>query len=169
MRPDSPLARLLNGPMRPGRVVWIGIRPERRGAVVAVDAAELVAGRGIMGDHYKSSSDGPRQVTLIQREHLQAIASFLGVEQVDPAALRRNIVVEGVNLLALKDRRIRIGDAELAWSGACDPCGRMDEALGPGGYNAVRQHGGVTARVIKGGQVRVGDEVERLLDDHARA
>lgn len=162
--PGSPLARLLNGPMRPGRVVWIGLRPERRSPVISVASAELFAGRGAVGDHYKTSADGPRQLTLIQREHLQAIASFLGVEQVDPAALRRNIVVEGVNLLALKDRRIRIGDAELAWSGECDPCGRMDETLGPGGYNAVRRHGGITARVTKSGRIRVGDLVERLLD-----
>jgi MOSC domain-containing protein YiiM len=122
------------------------------------------AGQGLVGDHYKAARDGPRQITLIQREHLDAIASFLGVERVDPGALRRNVVVEGVNLLALKDRRIGFGEAELEYTGECDPCGRMEETLGPGGYNAVRRHGGITARVTKGGIVRVGDAVVRLLD-----
>lgn len=163
--PGSPLAKLLDGPMAPGRVAWIGLRPERRSPVIAVEVAELVAGSGIVGDHFRSANNSPRQVTLIQREHLDAIASFLGVERIDPSALRRNIVVEGVNLLALKDRRIRIGEAELAWSGECDPCGRMEENLGAGGYNAVRRHGGVTARVVKGGRVRIGDPVERILDE----
>jgi MOSC domain-containing protein YiiM len=150
--------------MRSGRVAWIGLRPERRNPVTPVQSAELIAGQGLAGDHYKTARDGPRQITLIQREDLEAIASFLGVARVDPGALRRNVMVEGINLLALKDRRIKLGEAELAWTGECDPCGRMDETLGPGGYNAVRRHGGITARVTKGGTVRVGDIVERLLD-----
>lgn len=160
---DSPLAKLLDGPMRAGRVAWIGLRPERRKPLQVVEAAELLAGRGLVGDHYQTARDSPRQVTLIAREHLAAIASFLGVAAVDPAQLRRNIMVEGVNLLALKDRRFRVGEAELEWSGECDPCGFMETTLGPGGYNAVRRHGGITARVRVSGVVRLGDPIERLL------
>ena len=77
----------------------------------------------------------------------------------DPALLRRNIVVAGLNLLALKGRRFRIGGALLEGSGPCEPCSRMEEALGPGGYNAMRGHGGITARVVEGGLIRVGDAV----------
>ena len=160
--PNSPLANLLNAPIRPGRVVWIGLRPARREPMREVQSAELIAGQGIAGDRYKTSRNGARQVTLIQREHLAAIASYLGVERVEPQALRRNIVVEGINLLALKGRRFRIGEAELEWSGECDPCSRMEETLGPGGYNAVRRHGGITARVLLGGGVSVGRIVARL-------
>jgi MOSC domain-containing protein YiiM len=71
-------------------------------------------------------------------------------------------MVEGINLLALKDRRFRIGSALLEWSGECHPCSRMDETLGTGGYNAVRSHGGITARVLEGAVLRVGDRVERM-------
>jgi MOSC domain-containing protein YiiM len=159
---DSPLARLLDGPMRPGRVLWIGLRPARREGLVPVERAELVVGEGLVGDHYAGRSH-ERDVTLMQREDLDAIASFLDRDAIDPALLRRNILVEGINLLALKDRRIRIGTAELEWTGECDPCGRMDENLGSGGYNAVRRHGGITARVVTSGVVRIGDTVERLL------
>jgi MOSC domain-containing protein YiiM len=70
-------------------------------------------------------------------------------------------VVEGVNLLALKGRRFRIGAALLEHSGECHPCSRMEEEFGPGGYNAVRGHGGVTARVIEGGAIRLGDALTR--------
>lgn len=166
---NSPLAKLLNGPMAPGRVVWIGLRPQRRAPLAAVEAAELEAARGLVGDHFTTARNGPRQVTLIQREHLDAIASFLGVESVSPAQLRRNIVVEGLNLLALKERRFQLGAAELEWSGECDPCGRMEETLGPGGYNAVRRHGGITARVLRGGVMRLGDPVARLAEPEAGA
>ncbi|HTO50811.1 MAG TPA: MOSC domain-containing protein [Burkholderiales bacterium] len=140
-----------------GRVRWIGLRPVRRASVTPVDTVEAIAGRGLAGDHY--AHDGERQVTLIQAEHLAAVAAFTARPSLDPALLRRNIVVAGLNLLALKGRRFRIGGALLEGSGACEPCSRMEEALGPGGYNAMRGHGGITARVLGGGLIRVGDAV----------
>ena len=125
------------------------MRPVRRAGVTAVDAVEAVAGQGLAGDHY--AHDGKRQVTLIQAEHLAAVAAFVGRPALDPALLRRNIVVAGLNLLALKGRQFRAGAALLEWTGPCEPCSRMEEALGPGGYNAMRGHGGITARVVAGG------------------
>jgi MOSC domain-containing protein YiiM len=157
----SPLARLFEAPMRPGRLVWIGLRPERRAPMVAVEQAVLEPGRGLIGDRWRGAATGARQVTLISAEHLRAIAGFLGLDAVAPARLRRNLMVEGVNLLALKARRFRLGDALLEYSGECHPCSRMEEEFGPGGYNAVRGHGGITARVIEGGTVRLGDAAER--------
>ena len=104
---------------------------------------------------------GKRQVTLIQAEHLPVIAALAGLPEVTPATLRRNIVVSGLPLLALKDRRFRLGSEAGGWvllegTGECHPCSRMEEALGAGGYNAVRGHGGITARVLEGGMVAVG-------------
>lgn len=160
--PESPLGRLLAGPMRPGRVVWIGLRPARRAAMRACDAATLVAARGIDGDRYCSSHDGPRQVTLIAQEDIAGIAAFLGVNDIAPELLRRNIVTACINLAALKQQRFRIGQAVLETTGDCAPCSRMEEVLGPGGYNAVRGHGGITARIVEAGIVAIGDAITRL-------
>ncbi len=113
-----------------------------------------------MGDHYLGRSR-KRQVTLIASEHLAAIASYLGRE-VSPLDLRRNIVTRGVNLLALKEAWLQIGEAVLEPTEECHPCSRMEAAFGPGGYNAVRGHGGLTARVVRGGRVRLGDAIVRL-------
>lgn len=157
--PESNLAALHGGPMRPGRVVWIGLRPGRRQDVVPVDRVTAEAGKGLHGDHFKSRSGSARQVTLVQAEHLHAIAAFLQRDRIEPALLRRNIVVEGLNLLALKDKRLRIGTAILEYSGPCHPCSRMEENLGDGGYNAVRGHGGITARIIQTGEIHIGDAV----------
>lgn len=157
----SPLARLLDAPMRPGRLVWIGLRPARRAPMVAVDQALLEPGRGLSGDRWRGAATGGRQVTLIAAEHLRAIAGFLGLDAVAPDRLRRNLVVEGVNLLALKGARFRIGAALLEHSGECHPCSRIEEEFGPGGYNAVRGHGGITARVIEGAAIRLGDRLLR--------
>ncbi len=127
----SPLARLFDAPMRPGRLVWIGLRPARREPVVEVEQALLEPGRGLRGDRWRGGAAGARQVTLIAAEHLRAIAGFLGLDAVEPARLRRNLVVEGVHLLALKGRRFRLGGALLEHSGECHPCSRMEEEFGP--------------------------------------
>ena len=152
------LAELLATLPRAGRLEWIGLRPARREDMQVVKAATLDPASGLLGDRY-AGRDGARHVTLVQAEHLPAIAGFLGRERIEPAALRRNLVVAGINLLALKGRRFRIGAVTLEHTGACHPCSRMEETFGPGGYNAVRGHGGITARVIEGGVVRVGDGV----------
>ena len=162
LNPASPLARLMMAPIRPGVVRWIGLRPGRRQPVIPVTAAMLDMAEGVIGDRYRSSTGGARQVTVIQAEHLAAIASHLGRESVAPELLRRNFVVSGINLSALKGGRFRLGAAVLESTGECHPCSRMEELLGAGGYNAVRGHGGITARVVSAGEVRAGDAVLRV-------
>ena len=158
------MGALLRGFPREGRVRWIGVRPQRRGVIDVRDQVEAIADVGLAGDHYRSRSSGTRQVTLIQSEHLAVVGALLGEDALDPARLRRNIVVSGVNLLALKGRRFRIGEALFEASGLAHPCSRMEEELGPGGYNAMRGHGGLTARVVSGGVIRVGDIVSHEDD-----
>lgn len=148
---------------RPGRIERILLRPARGVAALEVVQAEAVAGRGLTGD--RSRTSGPRQLSLIQAEHLSAIAAMLGVATVDAALLRRNLVVSGINLLAarslFKDQPLYlyVGAVVVEITGPCEPCSRMEDALGPGGYNAMRGHGGVTARIVEGGSLHVGAEV----------
>ena len=146
---------------RTGRIEWIGLRPAREQAMVAVAEVEARSGGGLRGDRYKGR-DGGRGVTLIQAEHLPVIASLAGLDAIAPATLRRNLVVSGIPLIALKGRRFRIGDLVLEGTDSCDPCSRMEAALGPGGFNAMRGHGGLCARIVDGGTLRVGDVVEAL-------
>ena len=147
-----------------GRITWIGRRPAKRTPLESVETATLDTDAGLVGDHYSGRS-GKRQLTLIQSEHLKAVAQMLHRETVDPAQTRRNVVVEGINLLALQDRRVQIGEAVVEITGLCHPCSRMEEVLGPGGYNAMRGHGGLTAKVVRPGAVKLGDEVRLLHED----
>ena len=147
---------------RAGTVEWIGIRAERRAPVASVTQVEAIAGYGLAGDHYASKSNGKRQVTLIQAEHLDAVAKILGKSEVRADGVRRNLLVSGINLYALRDRKFRIGAILLEGSGPCDPCSRMEEVLGIGGCNAMRGHGGITARILEGGVFRVGESLQPL-------
>ena len=127
--------------------------------MIVVDAVEARMGQGLTGDRFAGGPASKRQVTLIQAEHLPVIAQLLGFEQIDPAVLRRNLVVSGINLLALHGCLFSVGNVVMEGSGYCHPCSRMEEELGIGGYNAVRGHGGITARVVSGGVVRMHDRV----------
>jgi MOSC domain-containing protein YiiM len=131
---------------------------EPRGAIRSVDSAEVQVGSGIVGEHHADGDKlSKRQVTLIQQEHLPVVAALVGREQVTPDQLRRNLVVSGINLIAVKEKRFRVGDVLLEGTGPCAPCSLMEENLGSGGYNAMRGHGGITAVVLEAGTVRVGD------------
>jgi len=142
-----------------GRVTWIGIRPQRRAVPDVITSVTAITDRGLAGDHYQGKSGSKRQVTLIQAEHLTAVASIMGLAELDPGLIRRNLVVAGINLLALKDRQFWVGEVLLEYTGLCHPCSRMEENLGPGGYNAMRGHGGITARIVQGGLVKLNDMV----------
>jgi len=159
---DGELKKLMAQFPHAGRLEWIGVRPERRAPVASVTQVEAIAGYGLAGDHYASKSDGKRQITLMQAEHLEAVAKILGKSEVRADAVRRNLLVSGINLYALRDRKFRVGAVLLEGSGPCDPCSRMEEVLGAGGYNAMRGHGGITARILEGGVFRVGESLQPI-------
>jgi len=151
------LTDLLSTLPQTGRVEWLGVRPARYAPVIQQQTIQAEAATGLLGDRYQSS--GKRQVTLIQAEHLDVLTKLLGTI-VEPTLLRRNILVSGINLVALKSARFQIGEVLLEGTGPCEPCTRMEMALGPGGYNAMRGHGGITARIVSGGWISVGDAVK---------
>jgi len=152
------MAALLDDLPQQGQVCWIGIRLARGAAMLYPEDYELCTDSGIIGDRYAGRS-GTRQVTLVQHEHLAVIAAVLGKSRIEPSDLRRNLVVRGINLLALKGKCFRIGSTVLDYTGLCHPCSAMQRAFGPGGYNAVRGHGGITARVLESGVIRLNDRV----------
>jgi len=146
-----------------GEVIWIGLRPGRNTPTKIVTEVGAEKGQGLDGDRFSGTPESKRQVTFVQEEHLSVIGGIMEKE-IDPAILRRNIMVKGINLLALHNQKFQVGDVIFKGTGYCHPCSKMEIALGPGGYNSMRGHGGITARILNSGVLKVGDSVSLLVD-----
>lgn len=156
------LAELLKVFPYSGELMWIGVRPAKGEPMIVVDEVIADTRHGLIGDRYNGNS-GRRQVTLLQHEHLANLESMLS-KTIPPEVLRRNLLIKGVNLLALKNCHFTIGAAVFQMTGLCHPCSKMENKLGPGGYNAMRGHGGINAQVLQGGIIRIGDKLTVLND-----
>lgn len=155
----NPLDRFARD-LEAGTLQWIGLRPARREPMLEVSRARAIASLGLEGDHRSSKTPGSgRQVTLISQEFIAQTAHFLRRECIDPGLLRRNLVVSGINLHALRYQRFRIGEALLEAGALCHPCSRMETALGKGGVAAMIGHGGLCCTVLESGALAVGDAV----------
>ncbi|WP_162954562.1 MOSC domain-containing protein, partial [Pseudomonas aeruginosa] len=120
--------------MSEGRVKWIGVRSGSRAPIQELEAVEARRGLGLTGDH----PHPPRQVTLVQWEHIEALGTLLG-RPLLPNEMRRNIAVAGINLLSLKDRRFRLGGALLETTGWYQPCGRLEKHIDHRTLKSVRE------------------------------
>jgi len=152
--------------LSPGSLTWIGLRPARKENLIEVNEALALETLGLEGDHRCLKTPGSaRQVTLISQEYIQQTAHFLGVDSINPNLLRRNLVVKNINLSALRHQKFSIGEAIFEATAICHPCTRMETALGKGAVAAMLGHGGLCAKVLKSGTIKVGDTVQLIFQD----
>jgi len=126
---------------------------------------ELVADKGVAGSKRyfgrRSILGEPtkRQVTLIEREQISEHAAALGVEFFAPGIVRSNIETEGIDLVPLEGKTLRIGAALVRVGKPRTPCAKMDQIMP--GLRALMEDSrqGVLAQVIGSGTVRLGDEI----------
>jgi MOSC domain-containing protein YiiM len=122
----------------------------------SVEAAEVEAGKGIVGDRYHGTRH--RHVSVQSAESLAQAAEGYGAEV--PAALtRRNLTLDEGEVPREPGARIRVGPALLEVVRVAAPCKLLDDTIGRGAQEALRRRGGSIFRVIEGGTIRVGDEV----------
>jgi len=151
--------------LNPGTLTWIGLRPARKIDMLAVKQVQAIAELGLEGDHRCTKTPGSaRQVTIISQEYIDLSAHFLG-KAISPMQLRRNLVVTGINLSALRHQRFSIGEAIFEATALCHPCSRMEQALGKGAIAALLGHGGLCAKIIKSGEINLGDAVTLIKGD----
>jgi len=123
----------------------------------AVETAEVEAGKGILGDRYHGTRH--RHVTVQSAESLATAAAAYGAEV--PAGLtRRNLTIDWGEVPRHPGSLIRIGPVVLEVVRVAAPCKLLDDTIGRGAQEALRRRAGSVCRVLEGGTVRVGDEVE---------
>lgn len=152
-----------------GRLLSIYTTP-RAGESVIANEASLVTVDGLAGDRYAeglgSFSRWPasyRAVSLISQEDLDAAEAEFGVSMQN-GEHRRNLVVQGVPLADLRGVRFSIGEVVLEGVRLCAPCKYLIRTTRqPEAFNALVKRGGLRARVVTPGPIRVGDSVE-LVD-----
>ena len=153
-----------------GTVEGIHIAPRAAAQTRAVEAVDVVAGRGIEGDRYfRTDGSGTfheadkhgQDLTLIEAEAIEGLAADTGIE-LAPGEARRNVVTRGVALNDLVGRRFIVGEVEAVGNRLCDPCNHLEKLTQPGVLKGLVERGGLRADVIRGGAIRVGDELREL-------
>jgi MOSC domain-containing protein YiiM len=150
-----------------GRVEEIFVTGEGSAEMESVEEVETVEGRGIKGDRYCEGTGfwvqygDVCQVTLIEGEHLDEIEEQgLGIES---GQHRRNIVTRGVDLAGLRGKRFKVGEVVLEYDRSRPPCKHVQDLSERGMTRALRNRGGICARVIQAGPIRPGDTIEEEL------
>jgi MOSC domain-containing protein YiiM len=136
------------------RIAALWTSPAKRAPMVAREAARALEGVGLDGcAHARAGTK--RQVLFASAVHLDA----LGVEH---GAIKENFTVEGADVHEWPvGQRVRVGDAEFEVTMECDPCERMEE-IRAGLQRELEGRRGMLARVVKTGNVALGDEVTLL-------
>jgi MOSC domain-containing protein YiiM len=143
--------------------IYIG---DRKGeALERVSQADAVAGSGLRGDRYSrqqgtfSKPGSPdREVTLIESEALEALASDCGIT-LQPGQARRNLVTRDVPLNHLVGKEFRIGEVVLRGLRLCEPCGHLEKLTLAGVKDGLYHRGGLRAQILQGGTLRTGDQI----------
>jgi MOSC domain-containing protein YiiM len=122
----------------------------------AIDAAQIDAGRGIVGDRFhRGKPDKAGQVTFFAEETWLRLSEALGQRDRGPAVFRRNILVRGADLNALVGVAFTIQGVQFAGAEYCKPCFWMDQAFAPGTLRLLREWnaGGLRARALSSGTI----------------
>lgn len=141
-------------------LLGIAYKQYRKGPMLELEAATLSTTEGLVGDH--RGKPGKRQITVMSLEDWQTACEELGVTM-EWTGRRANLLVDSLPLYQSQGRHMRIGEVILEITGETDPCSRMEEVQ-QGLFQALQPQwrGGVTCRVIQGGSIACGDDVELI-------
>lgn len=151
-----------------GVVVAIHIAAGAGQPMQALTEAQAIAGEGLAGDRYRNgrgfyspvpTDPGARELTLIEEDALAAVMQETGIT-LRPEEHRRNLTTRGVALDALLGRRFRVGAVLCEGVRPCPPCNHLEEVTGKPVMPPLVHRGGLRARIIEGGMIRVGDGIE---------
>lgn len=131
-------------------------KPAGDNPLIEVDQIECVAGKGIWGDRffeYKENYKG--QITFFSAEVFDKLCAELGVSEIQAGAMRRNVITSGIDLNTLVGQNFEIQNVRFEGTAECTPCYWMDQAIAPGAEKWLQGQGGLRARILTNGILRV--------------
>lgn len=137
-------------------------KPAGEHPIIEVPAIACVAGRGIRGDRffdYKPDYKG--QITFFSWEVFCDLRRELSALAAAPAALRRNVMTEGVNLTELIGTTFELQGVRFSAIEECRPCYWMDEAIAKGAETWLKGRGGLRCRILTDGELRCDPNATR--------
>lgn len=124
---------------------------------VEVDEIHCVAGRGIEGDRYFGhDGDFKGQITFFADEVYQDLRGKFGGRARAPSAFRRNVITRGLELNELIGREFEVQGVRFFGTEECRPCYWMDQAFAAGAEQAMQGRGGLRAKILTDGTLRIG-------------
>lgn len=123
-----------------------------------VSSIECVAGRGIRGDRFYDYKDNYKgQITFFSFEVFERLAAHFGLTNKSVGAVRRNVIVSGLDLNDLIGEEFSIQGVRLRGTAHCRPCYWLDQAVAPGAEQFLAGNGGLRAQILSDGVISVGD------------
>jgi MOSC domain-containing protein YiiM len=148
-----------------GVVEGIYVTGKGSAAMGRVEEVRTVAGCGIEGDRYCAGTGywtrygDVCEVTLIEGEDLDYIENELGIS-VKNGEHRRNIITRGIRLGDLRRKKFHVGETVLEYDRPRPPGRHVQDLSEPGMTRALRGRGGICARVVQAGSIKVRDTIE---------
>ena len=131
-------------------------KPADAHPIFEVDSIECVAGHGIRGDRFYDYRDSYKgQITFFADEVYQALCNELYVDDKPVSAVRRNVITRGVDLNNLIGEEFEVQGVRFRGAEECRPCYWMDQAFAPGAEKFLKGRGGLRARILTDGCLRV--------------
>jgi MOSC domain-containing protein YiiM len=117
---------------------------------------ECVAGRGIRGDRFfDHKPDFKGQITFFESENHEWLCECLKLSEARPSDYRRNVITKGADLNALIGKEFEVQGVRFIGTEEAKPCYWMDQALAAGAHEALKGRGGLRARILTDGCLRL--------------
>jgi len=136
--------------------------------LVETSEIECVAGHGIRGDRFFDYRDNYKgQITFFSREVFDLMSGTFGLTNKSPGLLRRNLLVSGIELNELIGADFTVQGVQFRGTAHCKPCYWMNTAVAPGAEEFLANRGGLRARILSDGRVRLGEAQLAILQPAA--
>ena len=143
------------------KIIGLGIAKNSSQKIEEVSKAELIAGKGVVGDrHFHENNSVRSQITLIESENIDYYNNKFKTNY-SYLDFRRNVVTKGIELNNLVGKKLSIGNIKVEAHDLCRPCKYLQDKLKQNNFIKEFLHkGGLRCEILTNGKINVGDIIK---------